>query len=159
MEITARHILQMKGFDTWFIKPDAFVFDALRLMAEKNVGALLVMEGERLLGIFSERDYARKIILMGKSSKEPKVHEIMAKDPFTVHPDETIQECMEVMTNHRVRHLPVVENEKVIGMISIGDVVRSIIFQQKKVIQELEEKALKDKKKPEDLIAPERLAR
>jgi len=88
-----------------------------------------------------------------------KVHEIMAKDPFTVHPDETIQECMEVMTNHRVRHLPVVENEKVIGMISIGDVVRSIIFQQKKVIQELEEKALKDKKKPEDLIAPERLAR
>jgi CBS domain-containing protein len=156
METTARHLLQIKGFDTWFIPPNAAVFDALRLMAEKNVGALLVMDGEKLVGIFSERDYARKIILMGKSSKETSVFEIMTHTPVTIHPDETVHECMEIMTLHHIRHLPVVESESVIGMVSIGDVVRSIIFQQKKSIQDLEKMVLKEKGQG-PLAAPERL--
>jgi CBS domain-containing protein len=158
METTARHLLQVKGFDTWFIAPEAAVYDALRLMADKNVGALLVMKSEKLLGVFSERDYARKIILMGKSSKNTKVFEIMAADPVTVHPDQTVQECMEIMTDRHVRHLPVVENEKIIGMVSIGDVVRSIIFQQKKSIQDLEARVTRDKAKSGETLTPERLA-
>ena len=160
METTARHLLQAKGFDTWFITPDAAVYDALRVMADKNVGALLVMDRDKLLGIFSERDYARKIILMGKTSKETRVREIMAGSPITVHPEQTVQECMELMTVHHIRHLPVVENEQVIGMVSIGDVVRSIMYQQKKEIQALEAQALKSRQKPEEAeAAPERLAK
>jgi CBS domain-containing protein len=121
------------------ISPDASVFEALRRMADKDVGALLVMEGERLMGIISERDYARKIILKGRASRDTLVSEIMTTEVYTIHPDQTVEESMAVMTNHRVRHLPVVENGQVIGMISIGDAVRDIIYRQRETIKSLEE--------------------
>ena len=136
---TVRHILEIKGFDVWTISPKGTVFEALRLMADKDVGALLVMEGEKLLGILSERDYARKVILQGKASKETLVREIMTEKVFSVHPDQTAHEVMTLMTEKRVRHLPVVENDRVIGMISIGDVLRNVIYQQKQTIRGLED--------------------
>ncbi|NMC54525.1 MAG: CBS domain-containing protein [Chloroflexi bacterium] len=139
---TIRHILQVKGWDTWFVRPDSSVFEALKQMADREIGALLVMEGDHLVGIFSERDYARKVILKGKASKDTPVAEIMTPDVFTIHPDQTVQEAMELMTEKHVRHLPVVEGDKVLGMVSIGDVVRSIIYQQKKIISEMENKII-----------------
>ncbi|KPL76963.1 histidine kinase [Ornatilinea apprima] len=139
---TIRHILQVKGWDTWFVRPDSSVFEALKQMADREIGALLVMEGDHLVGIFSERDYARKVILKGKASKDTPVAEIMTSTVFTIHPDQTVQEAMELMTEKHVRHLPVVEGDKVIGMVSIGDVVRSIIYQQKKIISEMENKII-----------------
>jgi len=143
MSSTVQHILQVKGSDIWTISPDDTVFDALRLMANKGIGALLVMEGDKLVGILSERDYARKIILHGKSSKESKVFEIMTSEPlYTVHPQQTVHECMEMMTNKRVRHLPVVLDNKVLGVISIGDVVRTIIYEQREKIKNLENKLI-----------------
>jgi CBS domain-containing protein len=140
---TVRHLLQIKGADVWVITPGASVYDALRLMADKDVGALLVVENEKLVGIISERDYARKIILHGKSSKETLVKEIMTPKLITVHPDQTVNECMELMTNHRIRHLPVVLEGQVLGVISIGDVVRDIIYQQRQTIKSLEQKLVK----------------
>jgi len=139
---TIRHILQVKGFDTWFVRPETTVFEALTQMSDREIGALLVMEGERLAGIFSERDYARKVILKGKASKDTPVSEIMTAKVFTIHPDQTVQEAMQLMTEKHIRHLPVVEAEKVIGMVSIGDVVRDIIFQQKKLISQMESKII-----------------
>jgi len=139
---TIRHILQVKGFDTWFVRPETTVFEALTQMSDREIGALLVMEGERLAGIFSERDYARKVILKGKASKDTPVSEIMTVKVFTIHPDQTVQEAMQLMTEKHIRHLPVVEAEKVIGMVSIGDVVRDIIFQQKKLISQMESKII-----------------
>lgn len=136
---TVRHILQVKGFDVWAISPNATVFEALRMMADKDVGALPVMEGEKLLGIISERDYARKIVLQGKASKETLVRDIMTEKVFSVHPEQTAHEVMTLMTEKRVRHLPVVENERVIGMISIGDVLRNVIYQQRQTIRSLED--------------------
>lgn len=136
---TVRHILQIKGFDVWAISPNATVFEALRMMADKDVGALPVMEGEKLLGIISERDYARKIVLQGKASKETLVRDIMTEKVFSVHPEQTAHEVMTLMTEKRVRHLPVVENERVIGMISIGDVLRNVIYQQRQTIRSLED--------------------
>lgn len=136
---TVRHILQIKGFDVWAISPNATVFEALRMMADKDVGALLVMQGEKLLGIISERDYARKIVLQGKASKETLVRDIMTEKVFSVHPEQTAHEVMTLMTEKRVRHLPVVENERVIGMISIGDVLRNVIYQQRQTIRSLED--------------------
>ena len=138
-----RQLLQLKGGDLWMISPDASVFEALRRMADKDVGALLVMEGERLMGIISERDYARKIILKGRASRDTLVSEIMTTEVYTIHPDQTVEESMAVMTNHRVRHLPVVENGQVIGMISIGDAVRDIIYRQRETIKSLEESRMR----------------
>lgn len=137
---TVRHILEVKGSDVWSIGPDATVFDALRMMADKDVGALLVMENDKVVGIISERDYARKIILHGKSSKETLVREIMSSNLYTVHPDQTVEEAMEIMTNKRVRHLPVMEGETLLGMISIGDVVKNIIYRQREIIKSMSQK-------------------
>jgi len=114
------------------------VFDALSLMAEKEVGALLVLEGEKLVGIISERDYARKVILLGKSSKSTAVREIMTAEVICVRPEQTIQECMALMTESHVRHLPVLENDRLSGVISIGDVVKAIISEQEFMIEQLE---------------------
>ena len=135
---TVGEILRIKGHEVWSIAPDATVYDALKVMADKNVGALLVMEGDRLEGILSERDYARKIILMGRSSKSTMVREIMATRVVCVRPEQTAEECMALMTDKRVRHLPVVEDERVIGVISIGDVVKNIISEQEFIIEQLE---------------------
>ncbi len=139
---TIRHILQVKGYDVWSTTPRTTVYDALRMMADKNVGALLVMDGEKVMGIFSERDYARKVILQGRSSKDTTVSEIMTSKLVTIHPDQTIEEAMELMTNKRVRHLPVMEDDHLLGMISIGDVLREIIYVQLNTIRQLEDKIL-----------------
>lgn len=137
MITTARHLLEVKGPDVWSISPDSTVFDALRMMADKGVGALLVMEGDKLAGIISERDYARKIILQGKTSRDTLVREIMSSKLFTIHPDQTVEEAMEMMTHHHVRHLPVVADDHCIGVISIGDVVNNIIHRQRETIKSL----------------------
>jgi CBS domain-containing protein len=139
---TIRHILQIKGNDVWSTTPRTTVYDALRMMADKNVGALLVMDGEKVMGIFSERDYARKVVLQGRSSKETLVSEIMTSKLFTVHPDQTVEEAMEMMTNKRVRHLPVMEDDRLMGMISIGDVLREVIYVQLAKIRDMEDKIL-----------------
>ena len=136
---TLRHILQLKGNDVWSISPSATVFEALRLMADKDVGALLVMEADHLVGMISERDYARKVILQGKASRDTLVGEIMTSKVITIHPDQTVQECMGLMNDHRIRHVPVVdEGEHVLGMVSIGDVLKDIIYVQKRRIKEME---------------------
>jgi len=132
-----RHCLQTKGNDVYSIHPEASVYEALRMMAEKDIGALLVMEAEKVVGIFSERDYARKVILHGKSSKETPVREVMTSRVVFVRPDQSLDECMALMTNKRIRHLPVLEGEGVVGVISIGDVVKEIIAEQEFVIEQL----------------------
>ncbi len=132
------NLLKTKDSHTFSVTPDTFVYNALELMFEKNVSALLVMENDKLVGIFSEKDYARKVILKGKASKETLIGEIMTRDLITVSPDSTIDECMQLMTNKFIRHLPVVEGSKLIGIISIGDVVRYIIEDQKFIIQNME---------------------
>jgi CBS domain-containing protein len=121
------------------IQPQAKVFDALMLMAEKDVGALVVLEGEKLVGIFSERDYARKIILFGKASKETSVSEIMTAKVVCVRLEQTVDQCMALMTEKRVRHLPVLLEKKVVGIISIGDVVRAMLRDQQHTIEQLEQ--------------------
>jgi len=130
-------LLKLKGRDIWSLPPDATVYDAIDQMAQKSVGALLVMEGERLVGIVSERDYARKVILKGKASQETEVREIMSRPVICVRPEFTIEETMALMTEKRVRHLPVVVEDKVMGVISIGDVVRGIIDDKEFYIQQL----------------------
>jgi len=135
---TVRHILDTKGRELWSVAPDTTVFDAIELMAEKNVGALIVLERGKLKGIISERDYARKVILKGKSSKETPVRDIMTPDPFVIGPDQSIDECMALMTTRRIRHLPVLQDDQLAGMISIGDVVKSIISDQEFTIKQLE---------------------
>jgi CBS domain-containing protein len=135
---SVRDILRNKGNNVWSISPDITVFDALKTMADKNVGALVVLEEEKVVGIMSERDYARKVILHGKSSREIPVREIMSKTVHYVHPEQSIEDCMEKMTNQRVRHLPVLENNRLAGIISIGDVVKAIIADQETIIKHLE---------------------
>lgn len=135
---TVRHILQQKGAAVYAVNQSTSVFDALQLMMEKNISALLIMEQEALVGIFTERDYARKIILHGKSSRETPVQLVMTPDPRTITSDEKVEYCMELMTNKHVRHLPVVENGQVLGMISIGDLVKHIIEDQKQTIDQLQ---------------------
>lgn len=135
---TVGQILRTKGHDVWSIRPDATVFECLELMAEKNIGAVLVVENENLIGIFSERDYARKVILKGRSSKETMVKETMSENVITVTPNKRLEECMSLMTDQRIRHLPVLDGGKLIGLISIGDVVKKIISKQKDTIRELE---------------------
>lgn len=136
--MTVNQLLQIKGREVWSVTPDTSVFDALKVMAEKNIGALLVVEGGQLAGIFSERDYARKVILKGKSSKEMSVREVMTDKVDCVHPSETVRGCMALMTEKHHRHLPVLEEGKVVGMISIGDVVKAIISDQEFTIGQLE---------------------
>lgn len=120
------------------VEPSTIVFNAIEIMAEKNIGALMICEGDKLIGIFSERDYARKIILKGRSSKDTTIGELMTNDPVTVTPDTSIEDCMELMTSRRFRHLPVMEGNKVVGVISITDVVRYIIEEQKSTISHLQ---------------------
>ena len=134
---TIRQILAGKP-DIYSIEPDATVLDALRLLEQKNVGALLVMRGGVLSGIFSERDYARRMILHGRSSKETKVREVMTADVFVISPDTTSGECMVHMTDRHIRHLPVVEGGRVVGVISIGDVVRTVIDDLRFTVRQLE---------------------
>lgn len=130
-------LLNHKGRDIWFLSPDATVYEAIDQMAQKGVGALLVMEGERLVGIISERDYARKVILKGKASRETLVREIMTQPVICACPEFTVEQTMALMTDKRVRHLPVVVEERVVGVISIGDVVRGIIDDKEFYIQQL----------------------
>jgi CBS domain-containing protein len=136
---TVKEILLTKKTAVISIAPDVTVFDALKLMAEKNIGALPVMDGEKLLGILSERDYARKVILEGKSSKETLVKEIMTEKVLIVKPETTNEECMALMSEKFLRHLPVIENDRVIGIISIGDVVKAIISEQNFTINNLQQ--------------------
>ncbi|HEX9092462.1 MAG TPA: CBS domain-containing protein [Coriobacteriia bacterium] len=134
---TIRQILSRKS-EVFSVDPDSSVFDALRQMGEKNVGALLVMKGGRLVGIFSERDYARRMVLQGRASKDTPVREVMTSDVFVISPDVTSGECMVHMTDRHVRHLPVVEGGQVVGVISIGDVVRAVIEDLRFTIHQLE---------------------
>lgn len=133
-----KNVLAQKGGAAWSVAPDSVVYDALELMAEKNIGALLVMEGDQLVGIFSERDYARKVVLKGKSSVTTEVREIMSSPVTFVSPSNTIDECMRRMTDGRLRHLPVVEAGKVVGMVSIGDLVNWIISAQQESLKQLQ---------------------
>lgn len=135
---TVAQLLQSKGHDTWSISPDATVYEALALMAEKDIGALMVLEGEHLVGVLSERDYARKVILKGRFSKDTRVREIMADRIVVVRPEQNIQDCMELMTLNRVRHLPVLTGDRLVGVISIGDVVKALLSDQEFTIHQLE---------------------
>ncbi len=135
---TVKQLLQDKTHGLCTIGPDARVFEALKLMAEKDVGALLVVENDKLIGIMSERDYARKMILQGKSSHETPVKDIMTERPICIEPNRTTDECMALMTEKRVRHLPVIENDKLVGLLSIGDLVKETISEQQFMIKQLE---------------------
>ncbi len=136
--MTVNQILSTKGDYVYSIVSTISVYDAIKVMGEKNVGAILIIEENQLKGILSERDYARKIVLKGKSSKNTLVNEIMVSNVITVQPTDDLDYCMELMISRRIRHLPVVENDKVIGLVSIGDVVKSIIEKQKETIQLLD---------------------
>ena len=133
-----KDILEVKGREIWSIEPGASVYDAMKLMAEKGIGSLLVMEGGKLVGLISERDYARKVILKGRSSRTTQVREIMTAHVLYAQLEQNIEECMALMTEKRVRHLPVVDEGQLIGVISIGDLVKSIITEQRFVIEQLE---------------------
>jgi len=139
MELTdpVKAILRQKSSDVWSVAPDASVFDAIEMMSEKQVGALLVISGGKLVGAISERDYARKVILQGKSSKQTAVSEIMATPVISVHSDATVEECMRTMTDNRIRHLPVVDGNTVVGVVSIGDLVKWIISAHEQTIRDL----------------------
>jgi CBS domain-containing protein len=136
--ITVRHLLDGKGRALFSIEPEDPVLEAIRMMAERHVGALLVMRGTELAGILSERDYARKVVLLGRSSAETPVWQIMTSPVITVSPGNSVQDCMRLMTDGRIRHLPVVEGGKVVGMISIGDLVKAVIEEQQQTIAQLE---------------------
>jgi len=135
---TVKEILEAKPQKVLSISPQATVLDALKAMADYEIGALVVLEGERLAGIFSERDYARKVILHGKASKDTPVHEIRTHKVVCVRPEQSVEECMALMTDKRIRHLPVLQDKKVIGVISIGDVVKEVISEQRLMIEQLE---------------------
>ena len=132
-------LLHHKTSALWSVAPEQTVFEAIKLMADKNIGSLLVMSGGVLVGIFTERDYTRKIALQGKTSKQTQVREIMPTDVITVSPDDSVEDCMKLMTENRVRHLPVVEGDKVVGIISIGDLVNWIISTQNAAIEQMEQ--------------------
>ena len=134
---TVSHLLNDKGSDVWSLAPDATVYEAIELMSQKGVGALLVMEGERLVGIVSERDYTRKVILKEKSSRETRIRGIMSRRVICARPEHTVEEAMAIMTDKRIRHLPVVVDEKVVGVISIDDVVRGVIEDREFHIEQL----------------------
>lgn len=136
---TIGHLLKSKDKNILSVEPKATVFEALQIMSENNVGALLVIHNGKLVGIFSERDYARKIILKGKQSKDTSVSELMTKDVLYINPQSTIQDCMVLMSAKHIRHMPVLEDDKLIGIVTIGDIVKQIISDQKTTIQELEQ--------------------
>ncbi len=136
--MTVRQLLERKGTDVWSIAPDDSVYKAIELMALKGIGALLVTDHDELVGILSERDYARKVILKGRSSKETPVRDIMTAKVLYVAPERTLDECMALMTGKRIRHLPVMENRRLIGIISVGDVIKAIISHQEFIIEQLE---------------------
>lgn len=133
-----KQLLSAKGSQVFSIRPDAKVIEALQLMAQKDVGALVVLEGEKLVGVLSERDYARKVILHGRSSQDVMVRDIMTSGVFTVEPSATVEECMALVTRKRIRHLPVVEHDALIGVVSIGDLVKEMIAEQEETIKQLE---------------------
>ena len=135
---TVRNILQYKSQSIYSVDPDTSVLDALKIMMDKNISALLVMEGSELKGIFTERDYARKIILQGKSSKETKIKEVMTAKLEVINLNSSIDHCMQIMTDKHIRHLPIIDNGKVAGMISIGDLVKFVIEDQKQTIEQLQ---------------------
>lgn len=135
---TVQQLLQNKGNEVWTIGADTSVYEALQIMADKNIGALIVVEGEDLVGIMSERDYARKVVLVGKTAQHTRVEEIMTDQVYCVRPEQTIEECMSLMTDKRIRHLPVLDNNKLSGVISIGDVVKAVISKQEFLIEQLE---------------------
>lgn len=135
---TVRQLLEAKAPEVYSIGPDAPVLDAVRLMAEKRIGALLVMDAERLVGILSERDYARKVVLQGRSSRDTPVRDIMTSDVITVRPNDTSDRCMQVVTERRVRHLPVLDDERVVGVVSIGDLVKAVIEDQQLELDQLQ---------------------
>ena len=135
---TIKQLLESKGSNILTTGPDSSVYEAIKTMADHHVGSLLVMENDNLAGIITERDYSRKVILKGKSSKDTPVKDIMATNVLCVQPEKTVEECMALMTDKRVRHLPVIEGDKVVGIISIGDLVKAIISEQKFMIEQLE---------------------
>lgn len=137
--IIVKQLLEQKGYDVWSVGPDDSIFTALELMAQKNIGAVLVMDGAELAGVFSERDYARKVILLGRSSRQTPVRDVMTPRVFAVRPDQSVERCMALMTEKRIRHLPVMRDDEVIGVISIGDVVKALISEQAITIQHLED--------------------
>jgi CBS domain-containing protein len=137
MSETIASILKNKGCNLWSVDPEATIYDAIALMAEKSIGALVVISEGKLAGIVSERDYARKVILQGRSSKDTRVREIMTSSVITVTPENTVDECMRIITNRRVRHLPVLAGDEVMGVVSIGDLVRAIIAEQAATIDHL----------------------
>ena len=131
-------ILEDKGLQVWSVTPDAIVYDAIKMMADKNVGALAVLDGDRLVGMLSERDYTRKVMLQGKSSKTTQVREIISGQVVTVTRDHTVEDCLRLMTKHRVRHLPVLQDGKLAGLVSIGDLVNAVISMQRTTIEQLQ---------------------
>ena len=133
-----KDVLNTKGHNMWTVDPEATVYEALEIMADKNVGALLVVDGERLVGIFSERDYARKVVLKGKHAQDIQIEELMTKEVYSVTPNETVEECMAVMTAAHCRHMPVFEDHKLIGVVSIGDIVNATITEHRVKIRDLE---------------------
>jgi len=135
---TVKSLLKQKGSHVWSITPGAPVFMALQLMAEKDIGALVVVDNDRLVGIFSERDYARKVILKGKASRNTPVKDIMTSSVITVRPQQTLEECLSIMERHRIRYLPVVERGNLLGMLSIGDVLHAMISEQAASLDQLE---------------------
>lgn len=136
--LRVKHLLSVKGNDLWCIDAEDPVLRAIQVMADKHIGALPVMRGNELVGIVSERDYARKVILRGRSSAETAVWEIMSAPVITVSPDQTVQDCMQLVTERRVRHLPVMEKNQLLGIVSIGDLVRAVIEEQQETITQLE---------------------
>jgi CBS domain-containing protein len=132
-------ILQAKGSRTWTVSPKSTVYDAVNLMAEHDIGALVVVENDNVVGMFSERDYSRKIILHGKSSKDTQVDEIMTHEVLCISPDQSVAKCMALMTEKRIRHIPVLDRGQLVGVISIGDVVKAIISEQQIIINHLED--------------------
>jgi CBS domain-containing protein len=137
MTTSVRQVLEAKGATTLSLPPGATVYEALELMAKNDVGSVVVADGDCLLGMFTERDYARKLILQGRSSKDTRVSELMTSNILTVSPSQTIEDCMAMITDNRVRHLPVVEKGRLVGIISIGDVVKAVIADQQRTIQQL----------------------
>ena len=136
---TVAQILEAKGREVFSIGPDNTVFEAVSLMAEKGIGALLVMQGDKLVGIVTERDYARKIVLEDRSSRKTPVRDVMTTRVLCVPPDRTVEECMALMTDKRARHLPVVDHKRVVGIVSIGDLVKTVIEEQQFIVQQLQQ--------------------
>jgi CBS domain-containing protein len=136
--LRVQHLLNVKGTDVWCVDADEPVLRAIEIMAEKHIGALPVMRGDELVGMISERDYARKVVLMGRSSAETAVWEVMTAPVITVTRDQTVNDCMQMVTDRRIRHLPVVEKNRLVGMVSIGDLVRAVIEEQQQTIDHLE---------------------